>query len=142
MNKYFIRTIAADYPQLMALGQLLGVIEVLPAMAEPFEQPARIHALGGGFWDFIGPIDVPTGEFVSLTYGPPVPVMAPLRDSLGHEYIHVNIQTPVNLKEAATALAQAHPEVAAGLANLGKYFLLDAEGNARAPSQPHREFAT
>lgn len=130
-NKYFIRTIAADYPVMIALGKALG------ALAE-FE--GTIYA-PGGTWDPIGPIHKPTGEMVDTPMGPQ-PVLTPLVDGDGNEYIHANILTPVNLKETAVAMAAAHPEIAAGLADLGKFFLLDAEGNARAPTNPHRVFAT
>ena len=128
MNTYYLRTTSTDYEQMIALGVTLGAIEVIEE---------RIHA-PGGCWDFIGAIHVPTGE----TDAEGNPVMTPRCDADGNEYIHVNLITPVNLKEAATALAAEHPEVAAGLSNLGKYFLVDAEGNAIPPKLPHRVFAT
>lgn len=68
--------------------------------------------------------------------------MTPRVDAQGNEYIHVNLITPINLKEAAMLLAKSHPEVSVGLSNLSKYFLVDAEGNAIAPVQPHRVFAS
>lgn len=126
MNKYFIRTVADDYPQLIAIGVLLGAI---------VEVEGQIQAVGGA-WDYIGPIPTQVGEIDGE------PIMEALKDPDGNEYIHINIITPVNLKEVAVAMATAHPEVAEGLANLGKFFLLDAEGNARAPTLPHRVFAS
>ena len=130
MNTYYLRTIPADYDTMLQLGVTLGAIQITDD---------GIHA-PGGCWDFIGPIYVPTGETVQTDFGPQ-PVMTPRVDAQGNEYIHVNLITPVNLKEAAEAQATAHPEVAAGLANLGKYFLVDANGDAVAPAQPHRVFA-
>lgn len=131
MQTYYLRTIAADYEQMLQLGVTLGAIQIND----------EVISAPGGCWDYIGPIHTPTGETVQTDFGPQ-PVMTPRTDAQGNEYIHVNLITPVNLKEAAQALAVAHPEVAAGLANLGKYFLVDAEGNAVAPVQPHRVFAS
>jgi len=131
-NIYYIRTIAAHYAEMINIGKVLG------AIAETDD--GRIYATQGGCWDYIGPIHVPTGEVTDTEIGP-VPVTTPLLDPDGNEYIHVNLITPISLKETAIALAAEHPEVAAGLSNLGKYFLLDAEGNARLPTNPHRVFA-
>lgn len=132
MNVYYIRTIAAHYDEMIALGKLLG------AIAETDD--GIIYATQGGCWDYIGPIHVPTGATVDTEFGPQ-PVMAPLLDPDGNEYIHVNLITPISLKETALQMAVDHPEIADGLANLGQYFLLDAEGNARLPTNPHRVFA-
>lgn len=130
MPIYYLRTTPADYEQMIAIGKALGaIVETDGVISAP-----------GGCWDFIGPIYVPTGEVTQTDFGPQ-PVMTPRVDANGAEYIHVNLITPVNLREAAQALAVAHPEVAAGLANLGKYFLLDAEGNTVPPANPHRVFA-
>lgn len=132
MNKYYIRTIADDYPAMIAIGKVLG------AIAETDD--GNIYATQGGCWDFIGPIHVPTGETVETQFGP-VPVTTPLLDPDGNEYIHVNLITPISLKDTALALAEEHPDVAEGLANLGRYFLLDANGDARLPTNPHRIFS-
>lgn len=131
MNTYYLRTISADYPAMIAIGKVLGAIT---------ETDGIITATQGGCWDFIGPIHVPTGETVDTELGP-MPVMAPLLDTDGNEYIHANLITPISLKETAVALAAEHPEVAEGLAELGRYFLLDANGDARLPTNPHRVFA-
>jgi hypothetical protein len=130
MNTYYIRTTAADYDMMITLGVALGAIVV---------NGGKISA-PGGCWDYIGPINIPTGETFETPDGP-APVMAPRVDGGGNEYIHVNLVTPVNLKETATEMAVSNPAMAAGLANLGKYFLLDGEGNARPPNSPHRVFA-
>lgn len=130
MNTYCLRTIAADYPAMLSIGIALGAIKI---------DDDVIHA-PGGCWDFIGPIHAPTGKVVETGIGPQ-PVMSPKVDAQGNEYIHVNLLTPVSLNEAAQALAAEHPEIAAGLASLNKYFLVDVEGNAVAPVRPHRVFA-
>lgn len=130
-NIYYIRTIAAHYAEMIAIGKVLGAI---------IETDGIITATQGGCWDFIGPIHVPTGETTQTEMGPQ-PVMAPLLDPDGNEYIHVNLITPIALKATALSLAAEYPEAAAGLADLGKYFLLDANGDARLPNNPHRVFA-
>jgi len=132
MNIYYIRTIAAHYAEMIAIGKVLG------AIAETDD--GRIYATQGGCWDYIGPIHVPTGEVTETEFGP-VPVTTPLLDPDGNEYIHVNLITPIALKVTAIALAAEYPEAVAGLADLGKYFMLDANGDARLPSNPHRVFA-
>lgn len=131
MNTYYLRTIAAHYDEMIAIGKVLGAIT---------EVDGIITATQGGCWDFIGPIHVPTGETTETEMGPQ-PVMTPLLDPDGNEYIHVNLITPIALKATAMALAAEHPEAAAGLADLGRYFLLDANGDARLPTNPHRVFA-
>lgn len=156
MNTYYLRCIAADFNQLKALGEMLGAITVIPAHTEEttievsegvFETstisvPEAVVATQQGYWDFIGPIYQPTGATIEVEGFGPQPVMAALTDAEGNEYVHVNLITPINLKEAATLLAVAYPEIAAGLANLGKYFLVDANGDAKPPAVPHRVFAT
>ena len=132
LNTYYLRTIAADYDNMLKLGVLLGAIQI---------NDDKTISAPGGCWDYIGPIHIPTGATIQTEFGPQ-PVMTPRVDALGNEYIHVNLVTPVALKEAATALAAAHPEVAAGLANLGKYFLVDVLGDAIPPLMPHRVFAS
>ena len=131
MNKYFLRTIPADYEQMIALGVTLGAIKITD----------EVISAPGGCWDYIGPIYVPTGEVVQTEFGPQ-PVMVPRCDPDGNPYVHANLITTKNLREAAEALAAARPEIAAGLADLSKYFVTDADGNAVAPAQPHRVFAT
>ncbi len=125
-NTYYLRTIAADYTAMLAMGVLLGAIQVIDD---------QVHA-PGGCWDFIGPIHVPTGDLDAEDN----PIMTPRLDGDGNEYIHVNLITPVNIKAAALTLAAAHPEIAEGLANLGRYFVTDIDGNAVPPAAPHRVF--
>ena len=132
LNTYYLRTIPTDYDNMLALGVLLGAIKI--------SEDDTITA-PGGCWDYIGPIYTPTGATIQTDFGPQ-PVMTPRKDVLGNEYIHVNLATPVNLRDAANALAKTKPEIAAGLASLGKYFLIDAKGDAIPPALPHRVFAS
>lgn len=126
MPIYYLRTIPADYEQMIAIGKTLGaIVEIDGVISAP-----------NGCWDYIGPIYRRAGGTDDE------PVMESLKDADGNEYIHINLATPVDLAEAAAELAAEHPEVADGLANLGKYFLLDAEGNTVPPANPHRVFAS
>lgn len=186
MNKYYIRTIAAHYDEMIAIGKLLGVIEHVPGFTAIHERqiawtpdewvqqqipadewddpdepeyetvnigaqptawetvtevvPERIYATQGGCWDYIGPIHVPTGETTQTEMGP-VPVMTPLVDPDGNEYIHVNLITPVDLITTAAELASENQAVADWFANLDRYFMLDGNGHPAVPSNPHRVFA-
>ena len=132
MNTYYLRCVESDYQQLIQLGVLLGALQVTNGV---------VTATGSGCYDYIGPIYKPTGETVETESGPQ-PVMAIHCDSDGNIYIHVNLITPVNLRNVAEALAISRPEIAAGLSNLSRYFVVDADGNATAPAQPHRVFAS
>lgn len=131
-NLYYIRTISAHYAEMIAIGKVLG------AIAETDD--GQIYATQGGCWDFIGQINVPTGEYTQTDDGP-IPVTTPLCDPDGNEYIHINLITPIALKATALEMAADHTEAAAGLADLGKYFMLDANGDARLPNKPYRVFA-
>ena len=116
MNDYYLRCIPADYDRMIAIGVALGAITVEEGVVTPTQ---------GGVWDYIGEI---------------VENDAPVSDANGVPYIHINLRTPIALGETAQQMAQEHPEVAEGLSELGRFFLLDAEGNARAPSAPMRVF--
>lgn len=118
MNDYFIRVTQDDYPRLIALGKMLGAIT---------EQDGVIVATQCGAWDYIGPI-CDAQE-------------VPLRSPEGEEYVHINLRTPLALRAVALTLAKASPEIAAGLSQLDQFFLVDADGLARAPAVPHRVFA-
>lgn len=131
-NTYYLRCIAADYDNMIQLGVLLGALQVTDGI---------VTATNGGCYDLVGTIHKPTGETVETEFGSQ-PVMVPRCDPDGNPYVHANLITPVNLREAAEALAAARPEIAAGLADLSKYFVTDADGNAVAPAQPHRVFST
>jgi hypothetical protein len=57
----------------------------------------------------------------------------------GVPYIHANLITPHDLR--ALAIASTDPEIQAALADIAGWFVVDDEGNAVAPAQPHRVFA-
>ena len=113
MYDYYLRCKEGDIEELITLATILGVIEVKDGL---------VVALQGGIWDYIGYKYV--GEEVASFEGEP--------------YVHINVRTPINVKEAATALALENPMVAAGLASIPRFFIVDAEGNATAPQYPLR----
>lgn len=122
MNDYYLRCRWSDLPQLVALGQLLGVIQEVDNVVSP---------IGAGCWDEIGL------KYPQVAEGEPTP------DPVGgtvDPYWHINFRTEHNLREKAEALAAERPEIAAGLANLPRFFLTDAEGSATAPEIPLRVF--
>lgn len=146
MNTYFIRCVKSDYPRLLALGQKLGAItltysEFVQSTDEngitvetPTGEP-QVTAAQGGAWDYIGEIPQ-TG----LVDSQGEPVYKPICDADSKPYLHVNLITPLSLGELAANMAGTDEEVAAGLQDLGRFFLLDADGNARPPSAPFRVF--
>ena len=135
----------ADYKEWYEANPFYETINLggQPTAYEEFTEvvPETVVATNGGCYDLIGTTHKPTGEIVETEFGPQ-PVMVPRCDPDGNPYVHANLITPVNLREAAEALAAARPEIAAGLADLSKYFVTAADGNAVAPTQPHRVFAT
>jgi hypothetical protein len=160
MNKYYPRCIEADWPTLVNLGVLLGVLQHTPASeemegtpsvgfyeatGEPYDfvdmtrmrpvTPAHTWAPGGA-WDFIGPIHRPTGEVDDEG----VPLTEPLTDPEGNVYWHANLLTPIDLRARAEVLAAERPEVAAALADMARFFPVDNNGQPRAPSNPYRVF--
>lgn len=122
MNIYYIRSNTADFATVLSVGKKLGAI----ASTVLEDNSEHIYATEGGAWDFIGPIHDAEG--------------VPLKDVDGIEYVHVNLATPINLIERASSLSNEDPEVAELLSQLQRFFLLDEQGNARAPSQPFRVF--
>jgi len=139
MNKYYIRCIAEDWNTLLHLGEKLGAIRLYYETDEecnPIGEPS-ISATQGGAWDYIGQIFEPTGEVDSEGKE----VMASIKDEHGNDYLHANLITPIALGETALTVRGTDEEVAEGLANLAKFFLLDEQGNARAPANPVRVFA-
>jgi len=111
---------------MVSMGKTLGVIT---------ETDGVISATNGGSWDYIGNIYDRTGGTDEE------PVMTPKADATGNLLIHVNLRSPVNLMEAATALVAAHPELQAGLSDMGKFFVLDLAGEPARPTAPRRVFA-
>jgi hypothetical protein len=64
-----------------------------------------------------------------------------IADPDGNPYIHANLRTTQDLRAVAEQLAADNPQMAEALSDLGRFFLLDEEGNARTPSSPQRVFA-
>lgn len=131
MNDYALRYIKDDEQTMLTLGVQLGAITI---------EDGTVSATGGGCWDYIGEIHRPTGEtttFDEMEF----PVMAPILNPEGKPYLHVNLRTPISLGETARQMAENNPDIASGLARLGDFFLLDENGDARLPNQPHRVFA-
>lgn len=147
MNTYFIRCIQADYSRLLTLGEKLGAINLTytefvestdengVVTSTPTGTP-QVAALEGGAWDYIGHIPQ-----AGLVDSQGEPVYKPIADASGNPYVHVNLVTPLDLGNAAAALSDVDEDVnKAWRQDMGKLFMLDAQGNARAPSAPHRVF--
>lgn len=135
-HDYYVRALPSDWPTLIALGEKLGVLSVYTD-----ESGAEtVSAKGPGCWDFIGVLYKPTGKVINTKEGP-VDEMAPVTDAKGTPFWHANLRTTVSLGQVAREMAQTDPEVAAALSSLDRFFLLDAEGNPREPSQPSRTWA-
>ncbi len=138
MNLYYIRCHPADWSELLTLGEKLGAVSI--TKSESGE--TTVTANHGGAWDYIGEIHQPTGETTTDSEGIAVPVMAPVCAPDGTPYLHANLITPLALGELAISLRDTDQTIAQALEQLSKFFLLDAEGNARLPPQPHRVFAS
>lgn len=147
MNTYFIRCVQADYSRFCTLGEKLGAItltytEFVESTDEngvvtstPTGTP-QVTAVEGGAWDYIGHIPQ-----AGLVDSQGETVYKPIADASGNPYVHVNLVTPLDLGKAAAALSDVDEDVnKAWRQAMGKFFLLDAQGNARAPSAPHRVF--
>lgn len=151
MNTYYLRTV--NYGQLLDFGTRLGVIRMHYDSYEAQEQEVEGMtvtvqvpvgegtpiATDNGHFDYIGVIERPTGETTLNEFGDTVPVTAPIVDGEGTPYIHANLITPHNIR--ALAIASADPEIQAALSEIATWFIVDGEGNAIAPNNPHRVFA-
>lgn len=148
---YFLRCKESDFPELVALGVLLGVIrevemdgpdvdrddEGFPIDPNP---PVKTEIIGanGCDWDLVfgtGKLYEGTGVFTEVN-GIPIEESHLIVDEMGHPYIHINILTRFDLGDRAREMAVNHPELAEALSNMGKYFLLDGEGKVRRPANP------
>ncbi len=129
MNDYYVRTTQALWPTMLQLGVLLGVIELHYSEFDEEGSPAgepTVIATEGGAWDYIGEILVDE---------------VPVADAEGSPYLHGNLRTPINLRERAEAMATENPALAEAMGSLGQFFLLDENGSARLPRNPHRVWA-
>jgi hypothetical protein len=128
MNSYYIRCRAAEQAQLYALAVALGVL----AQAE--NGMYHVAAPHTGAWDEIGTIHRPTGELDADGQ----PITAPVLDPDGQSYWHANLVINADLADIATALAPDVPDIAAGLSDLARWFVVGPDGKATAPKQPAR----
>jgi hypothetical protein len=135
MNTYYLRTI--NYPQLLDFGVALGVLQATydehDEDGEPVGEPT-ISATDCGYLDYIGVIERPTGDADMDD----LPVMAPITNPDGVPYLHANLITPHDIR--ALAEASDDPEIQAALSDIAAWFIVDEEGNAVAPANPHRVF--
>ncbi len=141
---YYIRAIKQDWPTVESLTEALGVATRNPETGE----------LVGQGWVFIGPVMKPTGQFVEVATDPELSVdesgnatlittqtielTAPVCDANGNEYVHANLVYDGSLRELAESKAAEHPELAAALAEVPRYFVTDTEGNPVVPQNPAR----
>ena len=125
-RQYWCRATESDWPELLTLGVLLGVL---------VEHEGRYHAVTPG--DFVYPVPVlkPTGETVMVD-GVETPVKAPVRDANGNLYVHGNLITTIDIRARAEAMAVSNPELASALSQIGRYFVTDAQGQPKAPDSP------
>lgn len=110
-----LKCIESDYPTLLGLAQALGAIQVINGKVIP---------LAGVTWDYIG--------YKRLENG------TDLQDSNGNKYVHVNVRTPFSVGAKAAELAALSPEIATALVDTDRFFVTDAEGNAKTPDVPIR----
>lgn len=123
MNTYFLRCRESRLQTLIERGIRLGAIEM---------EGATVTATFGGSWDYIG-IKQTIDENGNV-FGEPL-------GGIDDPYVHINLRTPVNLRDKAIELAQAgDADIASGLAEIANYFITDAEGNAGTPEFPIRIF--
>lgn len=128
MNDYYIRCRAAEVAQLYALALSLGVL------SQAKDGSYSIAAPHTGAWDEVGPINRPTGDVDAQGHA----ITSPLLDDAGAPYWHANLRINASLADIAHAKAATSPAIAAGLANLARWFVVGVDGKATAPKQPER----
>jgi hypothetical protein len=131
ITPYYLRCKQSDYPELVALAKLLGIIA---------EYDGQLYGINGNDWDYRGTLYEPTGETVTVE-GMEVALQRQIADETGTPYVHVNVNLRFDLGERARELAATSPEMAAALAQTGWFFLLDESGKPRAPRNPQVRFA-
>jgi hypothetical protein len=119
MSTYFLRCRQADAQALVELCASLGALVEHPAIDG---QPASVTATRGGCWEPIGAIYRASGA----TDEDGREIMLPVPDPDGAPYWHANLTTAVNLP----ALIDS--------ADWGRWFILDDQGQIRAPNSPAR----
>ena len=133
---YYIRALPKDWPTLIGLGVKLGALTV----HKTEDGESVVSATTPGSWDFIGVLYKPTGNIIEAP-DEDIPEMTEITDEKGTAYWHANLRTTVHLGEVAREMAKTDPEIADAMQALDRFFLLDEQGNPRAPSQPARGYA-
>lgn len=121
-----LRCIESDYPQLLGLAQMMGVIQIIDGV---------IYPVSGCGWDYIGYKRV--GEIPAEGEPDNRPF---LTDGNGNKYVHINARTPFSVGAAAAQAAASSPEVAAALGDPSRFFVTDGNGSAVDPQYPMRVF--
>lgn len=122
---YFIRCKEADKPKLLTLAEQLQILRKVDGQHQVLAPEWA--------WVPIGPIyrDDGAGNLV-LSKAPD-----------GATWWHANLRITMDLMPHAQAVyaASPTPELAAGLASIGSYFFVDANGRATRPADPAVVFA-
>ena len=125
MKDYFIRCAQSDKPELYRLAEALGQVTYNP----------ETQTYSGPGWVDIGQIYRETGETVTdAETVQPIALTAPVTAPDGQPYYHANLRTSDDLR--ALAESRGIP-----VADLGRFFVVDEEGNPTAPKQPAVVFA-
>jgi len=110
-----LRCIESDYPALLQLAQELGVIVVENGNVIPEKDVA---------WTFLGykRDHLDESKFVS--------------DENGNKYVHSNVRTPYSVGERVAQFATDHPDIAAAMGDVSRFFVVDENGNPIDPKFP------
>lgn len=121
-----LRCTEADYPALLGLAVAMGVVTM---------DGQKVIPSSGIEWDYIGHkrVGAPPGEGQADN-------RQILKDSNNNKYVHINVRTPFSIGEAAAQLAQIYPEIGSAMANPGRFFVVDGQGNSVQPEVPMRVF--
>lgn len=125
---YYIRATQQDWPTVENLAIALGVA-----------QRTESGELVGQGWVFIGPVMKPTGQTATdPETGQTIQLTAPAKDANGNEYVHANLVYDGSLRALAESKGAEHPELAAALQEVPRYFVTDENGQPVAPRNPAR----
>ena len=126
-HDYFIRCKQADKPALFTLAAELGILKQQEGVTVPCD-PAWVWQEVGAIYKQVGPgpLDV-----------------EPSKAPDGSVWWHANLRLTMDLMDHCQAVyaAAPTPELASGLANIGRFFFVDASGRATRPNDPAIVFA-
>lgn len=118
MHNFYLRCVESDAPALCELLLQLGALERT--------EDGHLVAADAGTWDVIGRIHaVDTGQRTDDW----LVIFGPLCSPTGEPWFHANLITAVDLAAEVPG------------AERGRWLILDAQGNVRAPNRPHRIMA-